>query len=132
MIVRSVQDVLNTDRDVRGEAFASRRLLLAKDGVGFSLNETTVDAGTKQTMWYKHHIEANYVVEGEGTVTDLATGQVHPLGPGSTYTLNMNDRHVVEAKTRMKFVCIFTPPLTGKETHDKDGSYLPAAEESSS
>jgi hypothetical protein len=34
MIVRSVQDILNTDRDVRGDVWASRRLLIAKDGAG--------------------------------------------------------------------------------------------------
>ena len=130
MIVRSVEDVVGTDRDVRGTSFMSRRLLLAKDGVGFSLNETTVEAGTEQTMWYKNHVEANYLVEGTGTVTDLATGQVHALKPGSTYTLDKHDRHVVKATTRMKFVCVFNPPLTGRELHDADGSYILDTEES--
>lgn len=130
MIVRSVEDVVGTDRDVRGTSFMSRRLLLAKDGVGFSLNETTVEAGTEQTMWYKNHVEANYLVEGTGTVTDLATGQVHALKPGSTYTLDKHDRHVVKATTRMKFVCVFNPPLTGRELHDEDGSYILDTEES--
>ncbi len=126
MIVRRMDDILNTERDVRGDVWASRRFLLAEDGVGFSLNETTVEAGTEQTMWYKHHIEANYIIEGEGTVEDVASGEVHPLKPGSMYTLDKHDKHILRAATRMRVVCVFTPALTGRETHDEDGSYLPA------
>lgn len=128
MIVRSVDDILNTERDVRGDVWASRRLLLAEDGVGFTLNETTVEAGAEQHMWYKHHIEANYVIEGEGTVEDVASGEVFPLKAGSTYTLDKNDKHILRAKTRMRIVCVFTPALTGREKHDADGSYLPATD----
>lgn len=126
MIVRSLEQILDTERDVRGDVWASRRFLLAEDGVGFSLNETTVEAGAEQTMWYKHHIEANYVIEGEGSVEDVATGEVYALKPGSMYTLDKHDKHILRATTRMKLVCIFTPALTGRETHDADGSYLPA------
>ena len=126
MIVRRMDDILNTERDVRGDVWASRRFLLAEDGVGFSLNETTVEAGTEQTMWYKHHIEANYIIEGEGTVEDVASGEVHPLKPGSMYTLDKHDKHILRAATCMRVVCVFTPALTGRETHDEDGSYLPA------
>jgi L-ectoine synthase len=131
MIVRSVQDILNTDRDVRGDVWASRRLLLAKDGagLGFSLNETTVEAGAVLHLWYKHHMEANYIVDGEGTVEDVATGQVHPLKPGTTYTLDKHDKHIMRATTKMKFLCVFNPPLTGRETHDADGSYVPPPKE---
>ncbi|MEM8688078.1 MAG: ectoine synthase [Pseudomonadota bacterium] len=126
MIVRSLDQILDTERDVRGDVWASRRFLLAEDGVGFSLNETTIEAGTEQTMWYKHHIEANYVIEGEGSVEDVATGEVFPLKAGSMYTLDKHDKHILRATTRMKIVCVFTPALTGRETHDEDGSYLPA------
>ncbi len=128
MIVRSVKDILNTERDVRGDVWASRRLLLAEDGVGFTLNETTIEAGAEQHMWYKHHIEANYVIEGEGSVEDVATGEVFPLNAGSTYTLDKNDKHILRATTRMRVICVFTPALTGREKHDEDGSYLPATD----
>ena len=132
MIVRSVQDIINTDRDVRGDVWASRRLLLAKDGagLGFSLNETIVEAGAQLDLWYKHHIEANYIVEGEGTVEDVVTGKVYPLKPGTTYTVGKHDRHIVRATTRMKLLCVFSPPLTGRETHDADGSYMPRPQKS--
>ena len=127
MIVTRLADLLGTDRDVRGSVWASRRFLLAEDGAGFTLTETTVEAGAVQTLWYKHHVEANYVIEGEGEVENLATGEVHALAPGTMYTLDQYERHRMTAFTGMRIVCVFVPPLTGRETHDEDGSYNPAA-----
>jgi L-ectoine synthase len=39
------------------------------------------------------------------------------------YVLNDADKHKVRAKTQLRMVCVFNPPLTGRETHDKDGIY---------
>ncbi len=128
MIVRSLQQLLGTERDVRGPVWASRRFLLAEDGVGFTVTETTVEAGSEQVLWYKHHVEANYVIDGEGEVENLATGEVFPLAPGSIYVLDGHEKHRLKADTRMKLVCIFTPALTGRETHDADGAYAPPAD----
>jgi L-ectoine synthase len=100
--------------------------------LGFSLNDTIVEAGAELHLWYKHHIESNYIIEGEGTVEHVATGNVYPLTPGTTYTLDKNDKHIVRSITKMKFLCVFNPPLTGRETHDEDGSYVPAPASSSS
>ena len=128
MIVRSLRDLLNTERDVRGPVWASRRFLLAEDGVGFTLTETTVEAGSEQVLWYKHHVEANYVIDGEGEVENLQTGEVFALAPGSLYVLDGHERHRLRAVTRMRLVCVFTPALSGRETHDKDGAYAPPAD----
>ena len=125
MIVTQLEDLLDTDRDVRGNVWASRRFLLAEDGLGFTMTETTVDPGTEQVMWYKHHVEANYVIEGEGEVENVATGDVFPLKPGSMYALDKHEKHRLKAFSRMRVVCVFMPALTGRETHDKDGSYNP-------
>jgi L-ectoine synthase len=103
--------------------WSSARYLLRQDQVGFTLTQTTVAAGTKQVMESKNHIEANLVVEGEGLLTDIATGQVHTLHPGDMYTLDKHDRHQLEAITDMRLVYVFTPALLGPETHDEDGSY---------
>ncbi len=128
MIVKHLQDLLDTEHDVRGPVWASRRFLLAQDGVGFTLTETSVDAGSDQVLWYKHHVEANYVIEGDGEVENLDTGEVFPLQAGSLYVLDQNERHRLKAHTPMRLVCIFTPALTGRETHDEDGAYAPPAE----
>jgi len=125
MIVRTLNQIIGTARDVRGAVWASRRFLLAEDGVGFTLTETTVEAGADQVLWYKHHVEANYVIEGEGEVENLATGEVFTLAPGSIYVLDRHERHRLRAVTRLRLVCVFTPALTGAETHDADGAYAP-------
>ena len=123
MIVRSLGEIIDSPRDVRGEAWASRRFLLAEDGVGFTLTETSIVAGSEQVLWYKHHVEANYVIEGEGEVENLATGEVYALAPGTIYVLDQHERHRLKAHTAMRLVCVFTPALTGRESHDADGAY---------
>ncbi len=125
MIVTRLADLIGTPREVRGTVWTSRRFLLADDGVGFTLTETSVDAGVEQVLWYKHHIEANYVIDGEGEVENLATGEAFALGPGSLYVLDRHERHRLRTFSAMRLVCVFTPPLTGRETHDADGAYAP-------
>ena len=129
MITKSLTDILNTAAHIKGDAFESRRLLLAQDGLGYSLHDTICKKGSEQRLHYKNHIEANYCVEGEGEVEDVATGKITPLAPGSLYVLDKHDAHILRAtKSDMRLVCIFTPALTGRETHDSDGSYnLPGA-----
>ena len=128
MIVRNLDELIDTPRDVRGPVWASRRFLLAEDGVGFTVTETTTEAGAEQILWYKHHIEANYVIEGEGEVENIASGEVFALRPGSIYVLDKNEKHRLRCFTRMRLVCVFTPALTGRETHDEDGAYAPAVD----
>ncbi len=127
MIVKTLASVLGTKAHIKGESFESRRLLLAGDGVGYSLHDTVVRQGSEQHLQYKNHIESNYCIEGEGEVEDVATGKVYPLKPGSLYVLDRHDAHIVRAtKSDLRFICIFTPALTGHETHDADGSYAAA------
>jgi L-ectoine synthase len=123
MIVRRLQDIRGTAQDVVTRNWASRRLLLARDGMGFSLHETTVFAGTETRIWYKNHLEAVYCIAGEGEIEDLAAGEVHEITPGVMYALNRHDRHLLRAKSDMRLVCVFNPPLTGREVHDADGVY---------
>lgn len=130
MIVRNVQDLYGTDRDVDNGNWVSRRFLLAKDGVGFSVNETTIRAGTETSMWYKHHIEAVYCVGGEGELEDLSDGTVYQISDGTIYVLNGHEKHILRARTDMRMVCVFTPPLTGREVHDAEGIYPLIVEES--
>ena len=124
MILRTLDDILASDRNVEGENWASRRFLLREDGMGFSLSETIVHAGTETTIWYKNHLEACYCIEGEGEVEVLdPEPRTYPLKAGTLYALNKHDRHILRATKTMHLVCVFNPPLTGRETHDADGSY---------
>ena len=127
MIVRSVQEVAGMDLDVRGDAWRATRLFVRADGLGFSLSETTVDGGAEMNVWYKHHQEACFVIEGSAELTERDTGAVHRIGPGSAYA-PQHDRHTIRVLEPLRLVCVFSPALTGHETHDADGSYLPAAD----
>jgi L-ectoine synthase len=126
MIVQSLTEVDGTDRDVRGEGWRSRRLLVRDDGMGFSLSETTLDAGAELHLEYRHHLEACYCLEGELEIEELGTGARHRLLPGTVYALDQHDAHVVRVRRDARLVCVFNPALSGRETHDASGGYLPA------
>ncbi|WP_024850179.1 ectoine synthase [Hydrogenovibrio kuenenii] len=127
MIVRNLyDDIIGTDADVDSEQWTSRRLLLAKDGMGFSFHDTIIKEGEVCHFWYKNHLEAVYCIAGEGEIYDKATGITHPIREGTIYALNEHDRHILSANkgSELRLVCAFNPPVTGREQHDEDGSYL--------
>ena len=123
MIVKSLEDIIGTEDETSGETWTSRRFILKKDNVGFSMNDTIIKAGTESYFWYKNHIEAVYCIEGEGEVETVEDGKVYQLKPGTMYLLDKNDKHYLRAKTQMRMVCVFNPALVGTETHDEDGVY---------
>ncbi len=127
MIVRRLTpDILGTERDVESENgnWVSRRLVLADDGVGFSFHDTIIRAGTETYIHYANHIEAVYCVGGNGEVHDIANNTTHKISDGMMYLLNNHDRHYLRGGTEdMRLICVFNPPLTGKEVHDENGHY---------
>ena len=129
MIVRSLEDILNTEYHVKDDNWESRRILLHKDGMGYSLHDTIVKKGKETYIWYKNHLEACYCIEGEGEVEVLdeqnqKTGQIYSIKPGTVYALNHHDKHLLRATTSdMRLICVFNPPLTGQEVHDEEGTY---------
>ena len=128
MIVETLDNTIGSDRHVAGAGWQSRRLLLHHHGLGYSFHDTLVEEGTEQHLEYKNHIEANYCIEGEGEVVDVATGRTHPVRPGMVYVLDKNDAHILRAiRGRLRLLCIFTPALSGLEKHDADGSYAALA-----
>ncbi|PJM98603.1 L-ectoine synthase [Streptomyces sp. CB01201] len=133
MIVRSFKDIEGTDRHVHASTgtWESKRIVLAKEGVGFSLHETTVYAGTETSMWYANHIEAVLCTEGETELTNDETGETHLITPGTMYLLDGHEKHTLRPKVDSKFVCVFNPPVTGREDHDANGVYPLLTEEAS-
>lgn len=123
MIVRTLAEIKGTDRDVQSKTWNSQRLLLARDGQRFSMHETILYAGTETAMWYANHVEAVYCVGGEGELFDDETGETFPLRDGTLYLLDGHEHHRVWAYTDLRMVCVFDPPVTGRETHDETGAY---------
>jgi len=126
MIVRQLADIIGTDRDIHAKTWNSRRLLLAGENMGFSLHDTIIHPGTETEIWYQNHLESVYCIEGEGEIELIPDGPTHPISPGMMYALNENDRHLLRAKTQLRMICVFNPPVTGQEVHDENGAY-PAA-----
>lgn len=124
MIVRSLDDIVGSSRDVSGAGWRSRRIILRDDAMGCSVHDTIVEEGTELRLHYKHHLETNYCIAGEGEVVEVATGKAYAIRPGTVYALDRHDQHIVRAlKGDLRLVCVFTPALAGTETHRADGSY---------
>lgn len=123
MIVRSLHEIENSDRDVQTPNWRSKRLVLAAENVGFSMHETVAYAGTVNDFWYANHIEAVLIIEGEGQLIDRENGCSYQLTPGVLYLLDGHEHHRVLPETDIRAVCVFNPPLKGREVHNEDGAY---------
>lgn len=117
MIVRDIESV----KTVEWGNGLSRRFLLAEDGLGYSLTDTTVLAGTKSRLEYVNHLEACYCIEGSGEVIEL-DGTSHEIVPGRMYALDQHDAHFLVAGPHedLRLVCVFSPALRGDEVHSLD------------
>ncbi len=96
----------------------SRRFLLSADGVGYTVTDTLVCAGSRSRLRYPHHIEACYCIAGSGWVID-SSDRLHRIEPGTLYALEQSDAHclVVDPGAQMRLVCVFSPALQGDEVH---------------
>ena len=123
MIVKRLSEVTGTAQEKCAENWTSRRLLLRDAGMGFSLHDTLIHAGTSTEIHYQNHLEAVYCIEGHGTVRLVDTGEVFEIEAGTLYALDENDRHILSATTQMRMICVFNPALVGPEGHDENGVY---------
>lgn len=120
MIVKHIDEVPSVDW---GNG-VSRRFLLASDGMGFTVTDTVVTAGTKSHLEYLNHLEACYCIGGSGQVVD-AEGNIHPITPGILYALDRHDPHflIASAHEDLRLVCIFSPALSGVERHSLNDAH---------
>ena len=114
MIIRKLEDV----KTVEWGNGLSRRFLLEKDGMGYTVTDTIVNKGTKSLLEYENHLEACYCIEGKGSVIEM-DGTEHEIVPGTIYALDKHDSHYLcaSADEDLRLVCMFTPALTGDEHH---------------
>jgi L-ectoine synthase len=127
IFVRKVEELLSQGREltVAHGKVRTIRMITAADEMGFSLSDVRLDAGAAADLWYKHHLEANYIAAGSGRVEDLNTAEAWDLGPDTLYCVGPEDRHRLSAETDLHILSVFCPPLRGDEQHDADGSYGP-------
>nr|AMY57937.1 L-ectoine synthase C subunit [Streptomyces sp. WS024] len=125
MIVRSFKELEGTDRHIKSASgtWESKRIVLAPERVGFSLHETVLYARTETSPWYANHIEAVVCVEPAAALTPDETGEKHAITPGTMYLLPGHERHTMRIKQDFRCICVFPPPVTGREDHDENGVY---------
>lgn len=128
MIVRTLEDIREDGREVASDGWTSRRYLLKKDGMGFSFHQTIIHEGASLEMEYKNHLEAVFCTAGKGTIYSYAEDKTYEIEAGTMYALNEHDKHRLVGITEMTMMCVFNPPVTGKEVHRADGAY-PLVEE---
>lgn len=120
MIVRTLTQVIGSERDVDWGHGQSRRLLLESDGLGFAVCDTLVLAGSETHLEYKNHLEACYCIQGSGELED-EQGNRWQLAPGVLYALDRHEKHCLRARTDLRLICVFNPPLKGPERHKLEG-----------
>lgn len=115
MLVRTLHDVLGTAHDVDWGNGTSRRLVVAADDRGYTVTDTYVRPGTSTLLRYDNHVESCYCVEGDGYVeTD---GVTYGLSAGTLYAPERGEEHRLHTSHGMRLICVFSPALTGDETH---------------
>jgi L-ectoine synthase len=82
------------------------------------VHETTVVAGTELRFNYQNHSESVYCIEGKATVEDVIGKKIYPIEPGTFYSVGIGDDHILRIERDTKFLCIFEPPLKGREEAD--------------
>lgn len=123
MIIRHLDEIHGTDREVATESWTSRRLVRAGDAVDFSFHDTVIPTGVETLEWYKHHYETIYCVEGRGELEDVVEGKKYEIRPGTICIFNKHDQHRLRAFENLRLMCVLSPPLTGAELPDEQGAY---------
>lgn len=126
MKVIDYNDLYGTEREVdcpKG-AFKSIRILLEADGMGYTVTRTSIPKSSTPHFWhYKNHLETCVCIQGWGILTNVETEEKHTIAVGDTYALDKHDAHTFQAFEDVVLICVFNPPLKGREVHREDGSY---------
>ena len=123
MKVIKLEDLKGTEREVDNGNWVSYRFLLKDDKMGYSVNETIIRAGTETHIHYKNHLEAVYCIEGHAEVVTLKDNKVHTIKADTMYVLDEHDEHLLRGIKDARMICVFNPPLSGREVHDENGVY---------
>ncbi|QDI92743.1 ectoine synthase [Salicibibacter halophilus] len=123
MKIINLEDIKGSDQEVDAGNWTSRRLLMKDDNMGYSVNDTIIRAGTETHIWYQNHLEAVYCIEGEAEVETLKDNKTYRITPGTLYALDEHDEHLLRGIKDARMVCVFNPPLSGREVHDENGVY---------
>ncbi len=116
LLIKTKEALLNTDRHVCTHAYDTVRFLLESDMAGVTLTDIVIQPGIEEVYGYDEHIEVAYCLEGKAILTDLQTGLVHSILPGTLWAATKHERFSFIAEQPTRLICAFTPPFKGGET----------------
>jgi len=119
MIVRSLENMFLSECHVQRSNWASTRLIVEADKMGFSLHVTHIYPGETGITEYPNHLEAAYCIAGSATLIFNEDSRRESISPGTVYALNLNDKHRMEVHEELVLVCVFSPALQGNENANK-------------
>ncbi len=114
--VLAKQDLRDTARHVRHDAYETFRLLLASDGLGVSVTDIVLRPDIEATYGYDNHLEIAYCIEGKAVLTDLSADRSEAILPGTMWIAEKGDRFLFRASEPTRLICVFIPPFVGHET----------------
>ncbi|NP_001171779.1 L-ectoine synthase-like [Saccoglossus kowalevskii] len=128
-VVKSLDEIVGTERDVDFKRGHSRRFLLKVDGFAITITSTAVmftgDDPTK--LEYRNHAESAYYISGKVSYSwnegaNKIEARITP-DDGTVYNMNAHDKHMVSVHEDCIALCVFYPALRGNENHTYDGGY---------
>ncbi|MBN3950373.1 MAG: ectoine synthase [Nostoc sp. NMS7] len=123
MLIKHKHELQNTSRAIQTKDWSTIRFLLEEDGVGITVTDVNIHEGSDAVYHYKHHTEVCYCLQGNATLEDLQTGQVHQVRPGTLWVSRKGERFRFVAKVHTRLISIFIPALLGTEVNDEEGSF---------
>jgi quercetin dioxygenase-like cupin family protein len=128
MFVKRASEMRSAGRElvVANGCARTIRMLTQVDDLGFGFSDVHFAPGADTVLWYKHHWEANFVLDGTGEVTELTSKTSCKLEPALAYNVGPRDRHRLRAITDLRLVSIFCPAPRGDEQHDAEGTLPPS------
>ena len=120
VVVRNLDEIYGTERDVYWGNGRSRRLLIRGDKMGFALCITQGNSHTDSLIQYRNHFESCYYISGSGEY-EWVDGK-HPIqteqGQATVFIMDKHDTHHMRIREESICLSIFTPPIEGTERHD--------------
>ena len=117
VLMKSLGEVVGSDRNVPFQGGYSRRFLASPDGYNISFHNTLVYASFNAHLHYPNNIEANYFIKGQGEyVWKNGQQQFDFEKHHGTMLLVEHDAHEVKTGASDSIaICLFFPPLKGTE-----------------
>ncbi|OQS07550.1 hypothetical protein THRCLA_00442 [Thraustotheca clavata] len=123
LIVRSLEDIAAEGKVLRvKDAFESRRYLTRDDGLGFSMQHDVVEKGKPMHLHLKNHVQAMYVIKGEGILeVEHKNHHSYELQPGTCIAIDAQEEFSLVAKSdELHVLSVINPPIVAHEGPDKD------------